>query len=293
MDPIEPLVLGDLTQGKFRAGDFGVLGDPIAHSLSPVMHQASLALLAPAHLALRGRRYHRLHIKPSELAEALAALRLIGAGGLNLTLPHKLAGLKLAQEHDATALDCGAANTLVPVPRGWRALNTDGIGFAEALAEKSGSGPEQRPIVILGAGGAARAITTACLRLGASAVMILNRTPEKAHTLAAEINDPRVLAGSLENPTLPPGAVVVNCTVLGLKADDPSPLGITPLADVEFIFDTTYGQHRSALLQAADQQRIPACDGRSMLRWQGALAFKAWTGILPPLRAMARALGEG
>ncbi len=292
MAPPDTLVLADLAKGKFLAGDFAVLGDPIAHSLSPVMHQASLALLGPHHPALRGRRYHRLHIRAEELAEALAQLRLLGAGGLNLTVPHKVEGLRLAQEKDPTALDCGAANTLVPVPRGWRALNTDGVGFAEALAEKSGAGPEGRAIVLLGAGGAARAVATACLRLGAASLLLLNRSTDKAEALASELGDPRVSVGGLDRARLPAGAAVANCTILGLKAEDPSPLPDGALEGVGFVYDTTYGAHRSALLREAEALGVPGCDGRSMLRWQGALAFRAWTGVLPPLQAMARALGE-
>lgn len=292
MAPPDTLVLSDLAKGKFLAGDFAVLGDPISHSLSPVMHQASLALLGPHHAALRGRRYHRLHIRAEELAEALAQLRLLGAGGLNLTVPHKVEGLRLAQEKDPTALDCGAANTLVPVPRGWRALNTDGVGFAEALAEKSGAGPEGRTLVLLGAGGAARAVATACLRLGAASLLLLNRSTDKAEALARELADPRVTVGGLDLGRVPAGATVVNCTVLGLKPEDPSPLPKGALEGAGFVYDTTYGAHRSALLREADALGVAGCDGRSMLRWQGALAFRAWTGILPPLQAMARALGE-
>jgi shikimate dehydrogenase len=288
----ETLTLADLPAGRFRAGDFAVLGDPVAHSLSPVMHQASLSLLAPGNPGLRGRRYHRIQVGPEELPEALAQLRLIGAGGLNLTVPHKTEGLRLAQERDLSAEDCGAANTLAPVPAGWRAFNTDGSGFAEALGERSGAGPEGRAIVILGAGGAARAIATACLRLGCGSLRLLNRSVDKAEALAHRLGDPRVSHGSLSDPGVPAGAVVVNCTILGLRAEDPSPLPAEALEGAAFVYDTTYGAHRSALLREAEARRIPGCDGRSMLRWQGALAFRIWTGILPPLHAMARALGE-
>lgn len=287
----ETLGLDDLSAGRFQAGDFAVLGDPVAHSLSPAMHQASLALLAPGNPALRGRRYHRIHVAAGQLPEALAKLRLLGAGGLNLTVPHKEQGLRLAQERDLSAEDCGAANTLSPVPSGWRAFNTDGAGFAEALAEKTGAGPQGRPIAILGAGGAARAVATACLRLGCGSLRILNRTEDKAAALAGQLGDPRASHGSLAEPGLAEGAVVVNCTTLGLRPEDPSPIA-GGLAGAGFVYDTTYGAHRSALLREADSLRIPGCDGRSMLRWQGALAFRIWTGILPPLHAMARALGE-
>lgn len=292
MAPPETLTLADLTAGRFQAGDFAVLGDPVAHSLSPVMHQAALTLLAPGNPLLRGRRYHRIHVTAGELPEALAKLRLLGAGGLNLTVPHKTEGLRLAQERDLSAQDCGAANTLAPVPSGWRAFNTDGLGFAEALAERGGSGPAGRTMVLLGAGGAARAIATASLRLGCASLRILNRTADKAEALASQLADARVSHGALSDPGIPEGATLVNCTTLGLRAEDPSPLPASVLRGAALVYDTTYGAHRSALLREADALRIPGCDGRSMLRWQGALAFRIWTGILPPLHAMARALGE-
>ena len=287
------LTAADLAAGRFQAGDFAVLGDPVAHSLSPVMHQASLALLAPTHPALRGRRYHRILVKPEELPKALEHLRLMGCSGLNLTVPHKVAGLALAQEVDLSASDCGATNTLVPVARGWRALNTDGTGFAEALLEQSGAGPERRAIVILGAGGAARAVAFASLRLGCASLLILNRTEARRAELARSLGDPRVTHAPLDDPKLPDGAVIVNCTSLGLKTDDPSPIDPALLRPGMFVFDATYGAQASALVAAARDRKIGACDGRPMLRWQGALAFRAWTGVLPPIHAMAKALGEG
>lgn len=286
------LTAADLAAGRFQAGDFAVLGDPIAHSLSPVMHQASLALLAPTHPALRGRRYRRILVRAEELPKALEHLRLMGCSGANLTVPHKVAAMQLVQETDVTAADCGATNTLVPVARGWRALNTDGAGFAEALREQSGIGPERRPIVLLGAGGAARAVAFACLRIGCGTLLLLNRGEERRAELAQALNDPRVRHAPLEEPELPDGAVVVNCTSLGLRADDPSPIDPERLRPGMFVFDTTYGATPSALVTAARARKITACDGRPMLRWQGALAFRAWTGILPPIHAMARALGE-
>ena len=282
----------DLAAGRFQAGDFAVLGDPIAHSLSPVMHQASLALLAPTHPSLRGRRYRRILVHAEELPKALEHLRLMGCAGANLTVPHKVAAMRHVQETDLTAADCGATNTLVPVARGWRALNTDGAGFAEALREQSGSGPEQRPIVVLGAGGAARAVAFACLRIGCGEMLILNRTESRREELAKALNDPRVRHAPLAEPALPAGAVIVNCTSLGLKPEDPSPISPELLKSDMFVFDATYGATPSALVVAARARKLRACDGRPMLRWQGALAFRAWTGILPPIHAMAKALGE-
>lgn len=292
MAAAETLTVADLAAGKFQAGDFAVLGDPISHSLSPVMHQASLTMLAPTHPALRGRRYHRIHVRPDELPRALEHLRLIGCAGANLTVPHKVAALALVQEVDLSASDCGATNTLVPIARGWRALNTDGAGFAEALLEQSGMGPERRPIVILGAGGAARAVAFACLRLGCASLLILNRSEGRRTELAGALNDPRVRHAPLAEPTLPENAVIVNCTPLGLKPADPAPIDPALLRAGMFVFDATYGAQASALVAAARERRLGACDGRPMLRWQGALAFRAWTGVLPPIHAMARALGE-
>ena len=270
-----------------------VLGDPISHSLSPAMHHAALQSLAPTHPQLSHVRYLRLHVKSEELAQALTVLRTKNFIGLNLTVPHKIAALSLVKSLSPEAKKAESVNTLVPTQDGWAGHTTDGQGFLEALNEYSGSGVKQKDVIILGAGGAARAIAAACIQADCRSLMIANRDITKAKNLVESLNDPRVSAvGLKEIGTIQSGAIIVNCTTLGLKPDDALPLAESLLKNAGFIFDTTYGAHETSLIKTANKLGVKSCDGRSMLRWQGALAFKLWTGITPPHEPMRTALGE-
>ena len=270
-----------------------VLGDPISHSLSPAMHNAVLQTLAKEHPQLSQVKYLRLHIKSEELAQALAFLRTKNFIGLNLTVPHKIAALSLVKSLSPEARKAESINTLVPTQDGWAGHTTDGQGFLEALTEYSGSGVNQKDIIILGAGGAARAIAATCLLSGCRTLTIANRDITKAKNLVAALNDPRVSAvGLKEINNIQLGSIIVNCTILGLKPDDELPVAESLLKNAGFIFDTTYGAHETTLIKTANKLAVKSCDGRSMLRWQGALAFKLWTGITPPHQPMRAALGE-
>jgi len=293
MSAPDTLTLASLGAATFSGPQLGVLGDPIAHSLSPSMHGAAIAELAATHPALAGLRYHRLHILAAELPAALRALRAHGFTGLNLTVPHKIAALELVETLSPEARRAASVNTLVATPTGWAGHTTDGQGFLEALRERTGAGVADRPVILLGAGGAARAVAAACLDAGCANLTIHNRDAAKARELAAALTSTRAQGAGLDALAgLPSSALVVNCTTLGLKADDPSPLGETALRPGHFVFDTTYAAAPSRLLRDARAAGADGCDGRPMLRWQGALAFRLWTGILPPAAPMRRALGE-
>ncbi len=270
----------------------GVLGDPIAHSLSPQMHAAAIASLAAGSPEVARLRYLRLHVRAEELASALRALHAAGFIGLNLTVPHKVAALGLAESLSDEARRAGSVNTLVRTEGGWAGRTTDGRGFLEALKEKTGAGVKGRPVVILGAGGAARAVAAACMDGGCSSLLIANRDETKASAVTAQLGGGARSAGLTASLRPPADAVIVNCTTLGLKPDDPSPLSREALRPGHFVFDTTYGAHESRLIRDARAAGADACDGRPMLRWQGALAFREWTGILPPPGPMREAIGE-
>ena len=289
-----PLTLADLKKSAvFARPQLGVLGDPIAHSLSPAMHNAALAELLPQHPQLAGWHYHKLHIQTAELGEALPLLLKLGFQGLNLTIPHKIAALDWVTQLSPQAQRAGSVNTLVAHHGQWSGHTTDGPGFVAALREHRGQEMTDRDVVILGAGGAARAVAVACLENHCRSLQIANRDASRAHELAQTLNDQRVSAlGLAELKTLPSHAVIVNCTALGLKIDDAPPVDLKLLQRGQFIFDTTYGSHTSALLQAAARSGAPHCNGKAMLRWQGALAFQLWTGLLPPMKPMRQALGE-
>jgi len=292
MSAPDTLTLADLRTRAFPHPQLGVLGDPIAHSLSPAMHNAALAALRPTHPALAHLAYLRLHIAAAELPEALRRLRALGFAGLNLTVPHKIQALTLVERLSDEARRAESVNTLVPTPTGWEGHTTDGQGFLEALRERTGGTTQGRSVILLGSGGAARAVATACLDDGCASLSLHNRDVAKAADLAAALADPRVRAAGLAEIKASPDAVIVNCTTLGLKPTDASPFPAALLAAGQFVFDTTYGSDPSRLLRDARERGVAGCDGRSMLRWQGALAFRLWNGMLPPDAPMRAALGE-
>ena len=286
------LTLASLRSTEFAPGQLGVLGDPIAHSLSPAMHNAAIATLLPTNPRLAGVRYHRLHITAEELPAALALLHAKGFAGVNLTVPHKIQALTIAEALSSEARRAESVNTLIRTATGWAGDTTDGQGFLEALREHSGRTTKGRPVILLGSGGAARAVAAACLADGCVSLHLHNRDAAKAADLASALGDPRVQAAGLAEIKASPEAVIVNCTTLGLKPTDASPFPAALLAAGQFVFDTTYGSEASRLLMDAREHGIACCDGRSMLRWQGALAFRLWNGMLPPEAPMRAALGE-
>lgn len=292
MSAPDTLTLASLRTTDFAPGQLGVLGDPIAHSLSPAMHNAALATLVATHPRLAGVRYHRLHIAAAELPAALTILHAKGFAGVNLTVPHKIQALALAESLSPEARRAESVNTLVRTPTGWSGHTTDGQGFLEALRERSGRTTKGRPVLLLGSGGAARAVAAACLADGCGSLHVHNRDGAKAAALAASLADPRVRAAGLAEIAAPADAVIVNCTTLGLKPTDASPFPAAQLAAGQFVFDTTYGAEPSRLLKDAAERSVQSCDGRAMLRWQGALAFRLWNGMLPPEAPMRAALGE-
>ena len=292
MSAPDTLTLASLRTTEFAPGQLGVLGDPIAHSLSPAMHNAAIATLLPTNPRLAGVRYHRLHITAEELPEALAVLHAKGFAGVNLTVPHKIPALAIAESLSAEARRAESVNTLIRTATGWLGDTTDGQGFLEALRERSGKTTKGRPVILLGSGGAARAVAAACLADGCASLHLYNRDATKAAALASALADPRVQTAGLNEIKAAPDAVIVNCTTLGLKPTDASPFPSTLLAAGQFVFDTTYGSEPSRLLKEASEYCVAHCDGRSMLRWQGALAFRLWNGMLPPEAPMRAALGE-
>ena len=292
MSAPDTLTLASLRTTEFPPGQLGVLGDPIAHSLSPAMHNAAIATLLPTNPRLAGVRYHRLHITAEELPAALALLHAKGFAGVNLTVPHKIQALSIAETLSPEARHAESVNTLVRTATGWAGHTTDGQGFLEALRERSGATTKGRPVILLGSGGAARAVAAACLADGCASLHLHNRDAAKAAALASALADARVHSAGLAEIKAPPDAVIVNCTTLGLKPTDASPFPAALLTAGQFVFDTTYGSEPSRLLRDAAERGIKATDGRSMLRWQGALAFRLWNGMLPPEAPMRAALGE-
>jgi shikimate dehydrogenase len=242
-----------------------VLGHPVAHSRSPAMHNAAFEELG------LDWHYVKLPVPPELFEETVRALPGSGYGGANVTVPHKLAALGLADTRTPTAEAIGAANTL-SFDDGIEADNTDAGGFLAALDEPVAG----RTALVLGAGGAARAVVWALVDAGASEVSIWNRTPERAQQLAADFG---------AAPELRSADIVVNATSVGLHQ------GTLPLDDLDApatAVELVYGSDTPFTAWAlAKGARI--VDGLEILVRQGALSFTRWTGQEPPLDTMRRA----
>ena len=271
-----------------------VIGDPVAHSASPQIHNAALATLGiPA-------RYTRLHIRPEELTEALGLLHGAGFIGINCTIPHKPGVLDAMDDTDESAKRAGGVNTVVVGKSGkLRGFSTDGPGFSRAVRESFGIGLSKLRVLVLGAGGGAgRAIAMQCAAEQCPALTLLNRSLDKLEPLLDDIAKiypfDCVSSGDFSDFFLKIGLansdLVVNCTVLGMKPSDSSPVPKHFLESRHLLYDTIYVSHRTPLLIAGDAVSAKGANGLSMLLHQGALSFKIWFDRDPPLEAMREAL---
>jgi len=264
---------------------FGVLGDPVDHSLSPVMHNAAFATLGLPHLYLRYR------VAPGDLAGAFAEARRLGMGGLNLTVPLKEAALPLLDGLTPAATRMQAVNTVTLRAGRLVGDNTDGQGFLASLRTRVAI--EAAPVLLLGAGGSARAVATALVDAGCPRLTIANRTRDRAERLARDLRGARsrVDVVPLADATRSAGgdtAVIVNTTSTGL-AGERVPLDARRSAPGALFIDLVYGK-RTPFLAAAAHAGRATLDGGLMLLHQGALSFAGWTGRPAPVRAMAAAL---
>jgi len=274
-----------------RTRIYGLLGWPVSHSLSPAMQNG----------AFRGAgvdaRYVAFAVASETLPAALAGARALGFGGLNVTVPHKEQALALVAEADPSAARAGAANTLVPVPGGWRAHNTDGEGLLRALRADLGFDPAGQPCLLLGAGGAARGAAAALVLAGAQEILVANRNEERAEELVRDLR--RRLATDVlfsvalgaAPERLGPGGLVVSATPLGLSPEGRWPWELGRLPSGTVAYDLAYRPGaETSLTRQAREHGLRAASGLSMLLYQGALAFTLWTGLPAPLDDMQAAL---
>ena len=271
-----------------------VIGDPVAHSASPQMHNAALAALGiPA-------RYTRLHIKPDELTEALGLLHGAGFIGINCTIPHKPGVLAAVDIADEGAKRAGGVNTVVVGPDGkLHGFSTDGPGFSRAVRESFGVELRDLRVLVLGAGGGAgRAIAMQCAGEQCRALTLLNRSLDKLEPLLDDISEiypfDRVSSGDISDLFLKIGLansdLIVNCTALGMNPGERSPVPAKYLTASHLIYDTVYVGHRTPLLTAGDSVGARGANGLSMLLHQGALSFKIWFQQDAPIEEMRSAL---
>lgn len=267
---------------------FGVIGFPIAHSLSPAMHTAALRALRLDAL------YTPIETPPGFVRPILRALTLAGVEGLNVTVPLKEAVIPCLDALDPVAKAVGAVNTIVIRGRRMVGYNTDGIGLRLALAEL-GWRPRPAQVLILGAGGAARAAAWELSRTRGSRLTIANRHPARARRLAAWLRRQRagvdVRAEALEGGLGRGAELVINATTVGMRAADRAPIDPAGLRQGTLVYDLVY-HHDTALLRLARRRGCVAAGGLSMLLYQGAASLRLWLRCEPPLDVMRRALEQ-
>jgi shikimate dehydrogenase len=270
-----------------RARLAGIMGWPVGHSLSPRLHGHWLR-----RHGIDGA-YLPFAVPPEHLEQALRALPALGLRGCNLTIPHKEAALALVDHASPLARRIGAVNTVMVEADGTLAGdNTDGFGFLASLsAGWPGWGAEAGPAVLLGAGGAARAVTVALLDAGAPEVRLLNRTPDRARKLAASLDGPVVAVPWAERTAALEGAaLLVNTTSLGMAGQPPLVLSLDPLPRTAVVADVVYTPLITPLLAVARAHGNPVVDGLGMLLHQARPGFRAWFGVEPAVDDELRAV---
>ena len=261
-------------------GIAGLLGWPVAHSRSPVIHNHWIA-----RYGLLGR-YILFGVQPPDLAAALRGLSVLGMRGCNVTTPHKQAVMPLIDEIDPLAKRIGAINTIVVREDGsLRGFNNDGNGFVQSVRDAQPDWrPDSGPIAIIGAGGAARAVIASLAVQGAREIRVVNRTYDRASTLADAFGPPVAAVRFDERErVIDDIALLVNATNQGMAGQPPLDLSLSRLAPKAIVADVIYVPQETPLLRAARMRGNPTVNGLGMLLNQARPAFHAWFGVMPDI----------
>jgi shikimate dehydrogenase len=271
----------------------GVIGDPVAHSLSPVMHNAAIAHLGVDYV------YLPLPVKPAELATAIAGFKAISLKGFSITIPHKQTIMPLLSDISSVAQAIGAVNTVINTPQGWVGTNTDVTGFLAPLKGQAHNW-SQSVATILGNGGAARAVVAGCAQLGVAQVQVVGRDSAKLKNFLASWGDSPLAANLSVHtwPTLPSllphTDLLVNTTPIGMhpyiNASPLRDMDAQLLKDSAIAYDLIYIPSPTQFLQQAKRQGAIAIDGLEMLVQQGAAALELWLDQTAPVEVMRQAL---
>ncbi|MDA1191232.1 MAG: shikimate dehydrogenase [Candidatus Poribacteria bacterium] len=272
----------------------GVIGDPISHTRSPAMHNAAIRSLGLNWV------YVPFHVTPENLPSAVAGFRASGVRGINATIPHKEALIPLVDKMSPEAEFVGAINTLVFEEDGRiYGDNTDARGFLRAMEEVGFPSPKGSKVVVMGAGGASRAVVAALARAGASEIVVANRTASKAHRLADELSDRMGVTAcgcGLDSAGLlkaaEGSALLVNTTSAGMHTHDALSLPDELFAPTMRVYDIIYAPPETPLLRQAANRGCQTLNGLGMLVHQGAIALELWSGKTAPVEVMRDALIE-
>lgn len=270
----------------------GVIGDPIEHTMSPLIQNAAFQAFGLDFV------YVAFRVKNADLDKAVDGMRAMNIVGLNVTVPHKVAVIPFLDKLDPLAEKIGAVNTIVNHDGILTGYNTDALGFLQPLFER-GIGLKDKNVVILGAGGAARGISFVLAQEGARLV-IFNRTLEKAEELCDNIAQYFAVKARALEPNdedlrreLPWADILVNTTSVGMvPRTDEAPIDNKLLSSKLIVYDIVYNPLKTRLLAEAESAGAQTIGGLEMLVWQGALAFEKWTGYKAPVGLMKEELAK-
>lgn len=292
----ETYTLADLEDWQFEGNSLAVLGHPVRHSISPQMHNAALAALAANRPDLADWRYFRFDIEPEALVESLPIFHQKGFVGLNLTVPHKEVAFHAIGSIDPSARNIGAVNTLRKEEAGYHGFNTDGYGLSQGIKTELGCELNGSHIILVGAGGAARAAAIQCILEACASLTIVNRNPDRLSRLMSELRSLAVqfrpdLRSAAPNalPPFPESSIIINATSLGLKPEDPLPLPAQEIPEAARCFDMIYNPPVTAFMKMAIERKGKAANGLSMLVHQGAKSLEIWTQSTAPVAVMEEA----
>ena len=261
-----------------RTKIFGIIGYPVKHSFSPIMHNAAFNELK------MDAKYLPFAVKPENISQAIDGIKAMAISGINVTIPHKSSIIPFLDEITPLASKIGAVNTVKNVKGRLIGTNTDVIGFIRSLKSLNFS-PQKKKIGLLGAGGSARALLAGLADVGASEILIHNRTTERAEKLEIEFSKKflktKIKSVSLERIQKSHLDLLVNTTTVGMESDV-SPIDLSQHQNKEHVVDIIYSPSQTRLIKQAKKLSIPNINGLGMLLYQGCEAFKFWTGRNAP-----------
>lgn len=271
-----------------------IIGYPLGHTLSPLMHNTAIEALGLPY------RYEAEAVPPEGLAEAVSRFRAEAVAGLSVTIPHKEAIVPLLDAVEAEAERLGAVNTVFVDEGRFVGTNTDGVGFMQSLKEDAGYEPAGRRAVVLGAGGAARAVAAHLALAGASHVVIANRTLSRAERLSEDLGramgrscfEPLPLEGAETERVVRDSPCLINTTSIGMAGDPRLPIPEEWIQSGQMVCDIVYRPLSTPLLEAAERRGAVVLGGLGMLIYQGAEAFLRWTGAEMPVDKVRPVLEE-
>lgn len=269
---------------------YAVLGHPIGHTLSPIMHNAAFAELGMDAI------YLAFDVAPDRLMTVLPAMADMGFGGVNLTVPLKEVAARGLAKLDESAQMMGAVNTVQFADHGLVGHNTDGAGFLRAFEEAFGTSVADKSVFVMGAGGAGRAVALSCAGAGVRTIKFADVDEMRAKKLAIEletqyfVQDVEIVPSAAAAQTARRADVVIQATPVGMKREEASPLPAAAFREGQFAFDLIYMYPDTAFMKAAKSAGARAANGLGMLLHQGARAFEIWTGRKPPVDVMRKAL---